>query len=319
MPETIPRRAAVYYLGLDGGGTKTDCFLVDADNKIMAHATAGSSNPLRAGYAKAWFALSDAADRVLERCHLKSSDIRGICPGIGGAGRDSVAKRIATFLQHSFPQASVMVTTDLEITLQAAVGDGEGVILVVGTGSAAYGRDAEGRVARAGGRGPWFSDEGSGFDIGRRALAAVVRAEEKRGPATALSQKMLHWLGCKDWSRVLDWVVKNPDDVFPRIFPLVADLGDQGDAVACEILSTAAESLAELVSSVLQKLGMQDREVPVARSGGTIGRSKFFDAAIESGLAKVVPRATLVPLRVKPAEAAARMAIRLENRKAHAG
>jgi N-acetylglucosamine kinase-like BadF-type ATPase len=150
-------------------------------------------------------------------------------------------------------------------------------------------------------------------------LAAVVRAEEKRGPSTALSQKMLHWLGCKDWSRVLDWVVKNPDDVFPRIFPLVADLGDRGDAVACEILSSAAESLAELVSSVLQKLGMQDREVPVARSGGTIGRSKFFDAAIESGLARVAPRATLVPLHVKPAEAAARMAIRLEKRKAHAG
>jgi N-acetylglucosamine kinase-like BadF-type ATPase len=250
---------------------------------------------------------------------LKSSDILGICAGIGGAGRDVVARRIAVFLERGFPEAAVLVTTDLEITLQAAVGDGEGVILVVGTGSAAYGRDAEGHIARAGGRGPWFSDEGSGFDIGRRALAAVVRAEEKRGPSTALSQKMLHWLGCKDWSRVLDWVVKNPDDVFPRIFPLVADLGDRGDAVACEILSSAAESLAELVSSVLQKLGMQDRDVPVARSGGTIGRSKFFDAAIESGLARVAPRATLVPLHVKPAEAAARMAIRLEKRKAHAG
>jgi glucosamine kinase len=319
MPEMIPPRAAAYYLGFDGGGTKTDCFLVDADNKIMAHATAGPSNPIRAGYAKAWFTLSDAADMVLERCHLKSSDIRGICAGIGGAGRDAVARRIATFLERGFPQASVMVTTDLEITLQAAVGDGEGVILVVGTGSAAYGRDAEGRVARAGGRGPWFSDEGSGFDIGRRALAAVVRAEEKRGPTTALSQKVLQWLGCKDWSRVLDWVVKDPDDVFPRVFPLVADLGDHGDPVACEILSGAAESLGELTSSVLQKLDMQDREVPVAITGGTVGRSKFFDAAIESCLAKVAPRASLVPLHVKPAEAAARMAIRLGKRKAHAG
>ncbi|MGD0543722.1 MAG: BadF/BadG/BcrA/BcrD ATPase family protein [Candidatus Acidiferrales bacterium] len=319
MPETIPPHPAAYYLGLDGGGTKTDCFLVDADNKIMAHATAGPSNPLRAGYAKAWFALSDAADLVLERCRLKSSDIRGICAGIGGAGRDSVAKRIATFLQHSFPQATVVVTTDLEITLQAAVGDGEGVILVVGTGSAAYGRDAEGRIARAGGRGPWFSDEGSGFDVGRRAMAAVVRAEEQRGPVTALSQRILDWLGCRDWSRVLDWVVKNPDDVFPRVFPLVAELGDRGDAVSCEILSGAAESLAELVASVLQKLELQERDVPVAVTGGTVGRSKFFDAAIESCLAKFAPRASLVSLHVKPAEAAARMAIRLGQRKAHAG
>src|ERR1700735_1366910 len=256
-----------YFLGLDGGGTKTDCILVDGSGKTLARSTAGPSNPIRAGYAKAWFTLSDAADLVLERCHLKSSDILGICAGIGGAGRAVVARRIATFLERGFPRAAVIVTTDLEITLQAAVGAGEGVILVVGTGSAAYGRDAEGHIARAGGRGPWFSDEGSGFDIGRRALAAVVRAEEKRGPATGLSQKMLHWLGCKDWSRVLDWVVKNPDDVFPRIFPLVAEMGDQGDAVACEILLGAAESLAELASSVLQKLDMKDRVAPIARSG----------------------------------------------------
>jgi N-acetylglucosamine kinase-like BadF-type ATPase len=129
----------------------------------------------------------------------------------------------------------------------------------------------------------------------------------------------LDWLGCKDWSRVLDWVVKNPDDVFPRVFPLVADLGDRGDAVSCEILSGAAESVAELVASVLQKLELQDRDVPVAVTGGTVGRSKFFDAAIESCLAKFAPRASLVSLHVKPAEAAARMAIRLGQRKAHAG
>src|SRR6202451_3705023 len=210
-----------FYLGFDGGGTKTDCILMDADANVLARATAGPSNPLRAGYAKAWFTLSDAADVVLERHHLKATDIRGICAGIGGAGRESVAKRIATFLERAFPEAAVKVTTDLAITLNAAVGEGEGIILVVGTGSAAYGRDAQGHTGRAGGRGPWFSDEASPSDIGRRALAAVVRAEENRGPQTELSAKMLKWLGCNEWSRVLDWVGKNPDDGFPPIFPLV--------------------------------------------------------------------------------------------------
>src|SRR5271154_663224 len=238
-----------FYLGFDGGGTKTDCILMDADANVLARPTAGPSNPLRAGYAKAWFTLSDAADVVLERHHLKASDIRGICAGIGGAGRESVAKRIATFLERAFPEAAVTVTTDLAITLNAAVGEGEGVILVVGTGSAAYGRDAHGHTARAGGRGPWCSDEGSAFDIGRRALAAVVRAEEGRGEKTALSEQVLNWLGCNDWNRLLDWVVKNPDDVFPRIFPLVAALGDKGDPVSCDILSSAADSLAELAGS----------------------------------------------------------------------
>src|ERR1700723_80697 len=303
-----------FYLGCDGGGTKSDCILMDADANVLARATAGPSNPLRAGYAKAWFTLSDAADVVLERHHLKATDIRGICAGIGGAGRESVAKRIATFLERAFPEAAVTVTTDLAITLNASVGEGEGIILVVGTGSASYGRDAQGHTARAGGRGPWFSDEGSAFDIGRRALAAVVRADESRGPQTALSAKMLKWLGCPDWTRVLDWVIKNPDDVFPRIFPLVGELGDKGDAVACEILTTAAQSLADLAASVIRKLDLQDRDIVLAKAGGTTGRSKFFDAAIDADLARLVPRARIVPLRMKPAEAAARMAINLPKR-----
>jgi len=317
MTEKIPSPKPGYYLGFDGGGTKTDCYLVDADGNVLHHATAGPSNPLRAGYAKAWFTLSDAADFVLEKQHLKASDIGGICAGIGGAGRETVARRLATFLERAFPEATVYVTTDLAITLDAALGDpkAEGVILVVGTGSAAFGRDEQGKTARAGGRGPWFSDEGSAFDIGRRALAAVVRADESRGPQTALSGKMLSWLGCKEWTTVLDWVIKNPDDVFPRVFPLVAELGDKGDAVSCEILKTAAESLAQLASSVIQKLNMQGRDIVIAKSGGTIGRSKFFDAAIDAELARLAPHARVVALRMKPAEAAARLAIHLGKRK----
>jgi glucosamine kinase len=319
MAEETPAPSASFYLGFDGGGTKTDCILVDAESNVLARATAGPSNPLRAGYAKAWFTLSDAADVVLERHHLKATDIRGICAGIGGAGRESVAKRIATFLERAFPEAAVTVTTDLAITLNAAVGEGEGVILVVGTGSAAYGRDAKGHTARAGGRGPWFSDEGSAFDIGRRALSAVVRAEENRGPQTALSEKMLKWLGCNDWTRVLDWVVKTPDDVFPRIFPLVAELADRGDALSCEILSSAAASLSDLAASVIEKLAMRDREISIAKAGGANGRSKFFDAAIDARLHDRAPHARVVALQMRPAEAAAKMAIALGKRTAHAG
>jgi N-acetylglucosamine kinase-like BadF-type ATPase len=319
MTANKPVESGGYFLGFDGGGTKTDCVLVNGAGHVLAQATAGPSNPLRAGYARAWFTLSDAADVVLAHQHIKACDIRGICAGIGGAGREAVAKRIATFLERGFPEAAVNVTTDLAITLHAAVGDGEGIILVVGTGSGACGRDAMGQTARAGGRGPWFSDEGSAFDIGRRALAAVVRAEERRGPETRLTAQILAWLGCNDWNRVMDWVIKNPDDVFPRIFPLVAELGDKGDLLSREILSAAAVSLGELAASVLQRLQMLEREIPIAKAGGAIGRSQFFDAAIDVGLGRVAPRARIVTLQVKPAEAAAKLAIRLGRRKAHAG
>jgi N-acetylglucosamine kinase-like BadF-type ATPase len=306
-----------YFLGFDGGGTKTDCVLLDSKSQLLARATAGPSNPVRAGYAKAWFALSDAGDIVLERQHLKTTDIRGICAGIGGAGRESVVNRLSSFLERSFPDANVEVTTDLDIALEAAVGEKQGAILVVGTGSAALGRNVDGKTARAGGRGPWFSDEGSAFDIGRRALNAAVRAEELRGRETELSNQILEWLGSRNWSHILDWVVKAPDDVFPRVFPLVVKLADKGDVVCRDLLTTAADSLSGLVASVLGRLGMDTHEVPVALYGGTIGRSKYFDSAIESSLHRSCPQARVSHLQTKPAEAAARRAVRREKHRAH--
>src|ERR1700683_1641823 len=76
-----------YFLGFDGGGTKTDCVLLDAQGLVLRKAQGGPSKPLRAGYPKAWFSLSGAADAVLARQSIKAVDIGGICAGFGGAGR----------------------------------------------------------------------------------------------------------------------------------------------------------------------------------------------------------------------------------------
>jgi glucosamine kinase len=302
--------AASYFLGFDGGGTKTECVLADAEGRVLERAFAGPSNPLRTGYTRAWFALSDGADLVMSRQKIHADQITGICAGLGGAGRPGVEHRALTFFERGYPRAQVRVTTDLEIALEAAFGSREGILLLAGTGSAAFGRDANGRRARAGGRGPWFSDEGSAFDVGRRAFAAVTCAEEHRGPATSLSDQILPWHESRDWDSLLEHVAKNADDVFPKTFPLVAELADKGDAVSREILTSAAALLAELVACVADELGWHDRETPVAKVGGMFGRSKYFDAAIEAEMKMAVPRARLLSLEISPAEAAVRMAIR---------
>lgn len=318
MPQQVSASDALYFLGFDGGGTKTECVLSDAENNILARAIAGASNPLRTGYTKAWFALSEAADVVLSRQKIQARHIRGICAGLGGAGRSGVVRRATTFFERGFPNAKVRVTTDLEIALEAAFGPAEGVILLAGTGSAAFGRDGSGRTARAGGRGPWFSDEGSAFDIGRQAIAAVARSEEHRGPSTTLSSRIFKWHQCRDWDSLLDHISKNPDDIFPQTFPLVAELADQGDAVSREILSGAAVSLAELASCVIRELGWRDRGIAIAKVGGVYGRSMHFDSAIEAEMNKLLPRARLVGVERSPAEAAARMAVQLCRAKGNA-
>jgi N-acetylglucosamine kinase-like BadF-type ATPase len=273
---------------------------------------------VRTGYTRAWFSLSDAADSVLKQEKIHSGHIRGICAGLGGAGRSGVPRRVTTFFEHGYPNARVRVTTDLEIVLEAAFRSAEGIILLAGTGSAACGRDTNGRTARAGGRGPWFSDEGSAFDIGRRAVQAVALAEEHRGPETALSGRIFEFNQRRNWDQLGEQITKNADSVFPKTFSLVVTLAEEGDAVARGILAAAAGSLAELVVCVANELGWRDRDIPVAKVGGTNGRSKYFDTAIDAALKKAVPRMINVPVEMTPAEAAVRMAVRLGSAKGNA-
>lgn len=318
MPQKVSASEAAYFLGFDGGGTKTDCILADAEGHVLARATAGPSNPIRTGYTKAWFSLSEAADCVLGRHKIHASHISGVCAGLGGAGRTGVARRATTFFGRSYPNAKVLVTTDLEIALEAAFGAGEGIIVLAGTGSAAFGRDANGHSARAGGRGPWFSDEGSAFDIGRRAFQAATLADEHRGPATKLSARILAWHEAHSWDALLEHIAKSPDAIFPKTFPLVAELADAGDAVSRDILSSAAASLVQLAASVAKGLSLGDRDISIAQVGGVYGRSKFFDSAIAEELKKTLPRARLAAVEIPPAEAAVRMAIRLSHAKGNA-
>lgn len=318
MPHKVAASDATYFLGFDGGGTKTECVLADAEGRVVGRSVGGPSNPVRAGYTRAWFALSEAADVVLSRQKLSAGHIRGVCAGLGGAGRLGVVRRATTFFEQAYPNAAVCVTTDLGIALESAFGSADGIILLAGTSSAAFGRGENGKTARAGGRGPWFSDEGSAFDIGRRAFKAVVEAEESRGPETALSKRIFKWHQAHDWDSLLDHVSKNPDDVFPKTFPLVAELAERGDEVSRSILSAAALSLAGLAACVVDQLGWRNREIPVAKVGGVYGRSKHFDAAIDAELNRSLGRVRLVPVSVSPAQAAARLAVQLVRAKGNA-
>jgi len=311
MAQQVAASEASYLLGLDGGGSKTEAVLADRNGRVIARAFAGPSNPLRTGYARAWFALSEAGDQVLAKAKIHAEQVRAVCAGLGGAGRHGVVRRVAAFLEGSYPNAAIRVTTDLEVALEAAFASGEGMILLAGTGSAAFGRDAAGHTARAGGLGPWVSDEGGAFDIGRRAVRAVALSKEHRGPATALSNRLFEVHRCSHWDSLADQISKNPDDVFPKTFPLVAELADSGDAVSCDIMMGAAAALADLVVAVAHELGWRGRDFPLAKIGGVHGRCKFLDHAIETELDRRAPRACVVGAETSPAEAAVRMAERL--------
>jgi len=301
----------VYWLGIDGGGTKTDCVVLNEGGEIAGEGRGGPANVLRAGYDAAFQSIREAVVGALTSAQLRPGDVTGVCAGLAGAGQRSVVRRVTVFLIHEFPRAAVQVTTDLEIALEAAVGSGAGVVLIAGTGSAAFGRNAAGDTARAGGYGPWIGDEGSAYEIGRRAVAAVAKARDLEAPVTLLAELIPAALDCPDWDDLLQRISKNPDDIFPKLFPAVVEAANSNDSTAMEVLFTSAIGLGQLANSVARRLGLKDQEFPLVKCGGVFGRSPKFDELLDSLLVSGATRAKISTQKVSSAVGAGYLAARL--------
>lgn len=296
-----------YVLGFDGGGTKTECVLMDASGKIVARSRSGPSNPVRIGVESAAREIQTAATLALREAGVNVTEIGALGAGLAGTGQQDMKEKMRSALQQAFPDIVVSILTDLEISL-AAAGEGPVIVLVVGTGSAAIGRDSNGKIWRAGGYGTASSDEGSAYDIGRRAVAQAMKERDMKGSDSSLGKKILEQLAFKSWAELQQRSNLVPDEVFPKVFPMVAAAADAGDSNAREILSQAATDLSFLVVTVANHVGRRDNDLLVAKTGGAVGRSAFFDAEVDAALRRALPQARIGGLQMAPAEAAARAA-----------
>jgi N-acetylglucosamine kinase-like BadF-type ATPase len=300
-----------YSLGFDGGGTKTDAVVLAANGAVAGEGHGGPANPLRAGFDGAFSSLRAAAAEAIGAAKIGPDEITRVCAGLAGAGRETVARRVREFLLQEFPGAKTHVVPDYEVALEAAVGSGPGVVLIAGTGSVAFGRNASGETARAGGYGPWIGDDGSAFEIGRRAVAVIARGRDSATPATQLERTIPAVLDCSDWDDLMVRIMKNPDDVFPKLFPVVAAAANAEDDAAKEILFGSAIGLGNLAMIVIRRLGMTNQEFALVKCGGVFGPSRMLDSLLDSVLASGALRAKISRLEISPAVGAARMAARL--------
>jgi len=302
-----------YSLGFDGGGTKTDCVLLDANGAVIGEGHGGPANPLRSGYEGAFSSLREAAAGAIAAGKIRPAEITSVCAGLAGAGRRSVVRRMMVFLSQEFPAALTQVATDYEVALESATGPGPGVVLIAGTGSVAYGRNAAGETARAGGYGPLLGDEGSAFEIGRRAVSAVAHSRDMDAPVTVMAEMISAALDCPNWDDLMLRIMKNPDDVFPKLFPVVADAANSEDSAAKEIMFASAIGLGNLAMIVIRRLGMKGQQFPLVKCGGVFGHCHMLDSLLDSVLASGALRAKLSRLEISPAVGAARMAARLSE------
>src|SRR6267154_428428 len=232
----------MHVIGIDAGCTKTVCLLADERGAIVAESRGPGANLHAAGE----LAVEKVLHEVMEQAIGDRSIVpAAICLGIAGVDREDEAQIVRAIMRRIGYKSRVLVVNDALIALVAGAHDEPGVVIVAGTGSIVYGRNAAGEAARAGGWGHMIGDEGSGYWIGREALAAVMRAADGRGPATGLSDDILAYFQVTDVSRLPRIVY---DREVPRVSvaevgPIVQRATELGDAVATRILERAAEEL----------------------------------------------------------------------------
>ncbi len=139
----------------------------------------------------------------------------------------------------------------------------------------------------------------------------IARSRDAEAPVTLLAEMISAALECPDWDDLMLRIMKDPDDVFPKLFPVVAEAANSDDNAAKEILFTSAIGLGHLAMIVIRRLGMKDQAFPLVKCGGVFGRSKVLDSLLDSVIASGALRAEISTLEISPAIGAARMAARL--------
>lgn len=292
-------------LGFDGGGTKTECVLMDETGLILARSRSGPSNAVNVGTHASAAALAETGNKALQSAGKQPSDVAYILAGISGAGEPAVRAEIQEHLKPSFPKASIVITSDLVLSL-AATGEIPSLVVIAGTGSAVLGRTDPLKLARAGGFGPIIGDRGSANDIGRKTTALCFQKflNNEKFP---LSEEILHSFECK-WDQFVDLARAQPTVVFPQIFPIVAKAAESGDASARALLTSAARDLQEQVLEVLRQLQLQNANFFLAKTGGVFDGSPFLNKEFDHLVRAIAPGVRIGPLPRPVAESAAQLA-----------
>jgi glucosamine kinase len=286
------------FLGIDGGGTKTTCAVGDATG-VLAMGEAAGSNIIRSGEAHARASLHEAIRNACAAAGVNASGIDCACIGAAGAARPEVCTLVQRIAAEVL-SCPVRVVGDMVIALNAAFGSGPGTITIAGTGSIAYGRDVEGRTARAGGRGFAISDEGSGHWIGRTAVARALRVHDAGKDSRLLSAILRDWPATSEEALVQHANATPPPD-FARLFPTVLAVADTGEPTAREILSDAGYELAQLAKLVLERLfSTPETAIPVAMVGGVFRQSALVRQFFYNEVRAAFPQVRVNPTVVEP-------------------
>lgn len=299
-------------IAVDGGGSKTDAVALAPDGTVLARARSGGSSPQLIGLERSIAVLDELVVRVLlDAGAERPARVHAYLSGLDlPAEIDAYAAAVAA--QAWSCEVPVIVDNDLFALLRAGTLERDAVAVVCGTGINALGVRADGATVRFPALGMISGDWGGGWFLGERALWHAARADDGRGPATMLTDRIPAEFGLATLAEVIESLhfARMPFGELSRLSPTVFTAAADGDAVSQRVVDRQAEEVAVLAVTALRRLELLETRVPVVLGGGVIaGADRRLMQGIAERLATDAPNAVIEHVTAAPIVGAALLAL----------
>ncbi len=304
-----------YIIGIDGGGTKTECAVADLSGNILHRTFGKPSNFLTIGVDAAVENLFELIEGTLFKIEADFGDVKMLLVGTAGAGREEDAGVLTTkfndyTMREGIKIKYVKVVSDARIALEGAFSGDAGCILIAGTGSILFGKDKNSFIHRSGGFGRLIGDEGSGYSIGRKGLAAVAKELDGRGKATLITQQLNKMYNISSAPDLIINVYKNNFDIASAAEVVLSAAGEN-DPVALQILNEEADELLLHINAVMKK--MKSKKLDIAFTGSLIANNNIYSDMLKKKISDNLPSVKIKNPDNTPVEGAILLAKEMLN------
>lgn len=291
-----------YFLGIDGGGSGLRVTITDLAMRVICRVEASAANPNIVGHDEAQACIRDAVVQALSEAGRPPEDVSAAGIGVSGASQQHSRDWLLETLAPVLPNSLIMPSSDLEIALVGALGQRQGVLLLAGTGSAAFGIAPDGRSLQIGGWGYLLGDAGSGYWIGKQVLQSIIRKHENQLSTygkiltSAFDQQFLAELNLSNPRQLIAWLYRGtqaPPVQLADLARLVLKLAETGDWQAQNILQRAALHLVAQARLLMKQLAYQD--APIAFAGGLLNHNNCLSEEVARRLGLCERPAAIYP------------------------
>ena len=259
----------MYFLGVDGGGTKTCFTLIDVKGKVISKVIKGPSHPTQIGFENLEKLLREGLEEIITNNKISASDIERVTLGLAGYGIvKEIAEGIAKIVERVFNEIKYELVSDVRVAIAGALAGEDGINIVAGTGSIALALKNN-EIIRCGGWGYTVGDEASAYWIGKKTIALFSKESDGRAEKGALYELVRKNLGLNKDAEIISYVndkIKGDRSEIAKLARICSEAANLGDEGAVLIFNEAAVEITEMIKVLLRNFG--NEQVKVSYTGG---------------------------------------------------